>query len=77
MHQQKIGLKIQAKIELKIQAKKHIKINITNYLRSAKQNYNEVSPPISQKGHHQKITKEYMLEGVWRKGKPPILLERM
>ena len=29
-------------------------LNITHYQRNANQNYNEVSPPAGQNGHHQK-----------------------
>ena len=45
--------------------------------RNANQNYNEVSPHTSQKGHHQKIYKQQMLERVWRKGNPLALLVGM
>ena len=52
-------------------------LSITNYLRDAKQNYNELSPHTFQNDHHQKkkkIYKQFMLDGVWRKGNPPTLL---
>ena len=41
-------------------AKKHVKkmLNIPNYQRNANQNYNELSPHISQKSHHQKVYKQ-------------------
>ena len=32
-------------------------LNITNYQRNANQNYNKISPYISQNGYHQKIHK--------------------
>ena len=54
---------------------KHEKVlNITNYQRNANKNYNELSPHTGQNGHHQKIYKQLMLERVWRKGNPSILL---
>ena len=34
-------------------------------------------PHTSQNGYHQKFYKQYMLEGVWRKGNPPKLLVGM
>ena len=46
-------------------------LNITNFLRSANQNYNEVSPHANQNGHH------HMMERVWRKGNSPTLLVGM
>ena len=45
-------------------------LNITHYWRNTNQNYNEISPHTGQNGPHQKIYKQYMLERVWRKGKP-------
>ena len=41
-------------------AKKHMKkmLYIPNYQRNANQNYNEVSPHISQNGHRQKVYKQ-------------------
>ena len=32
--------------------------NITNYLRTANQNYNELSPHTGQNGHYQKVYKQ-------------------
>ena len=52
-------------------------LNITNYYRNANQNYNEVSSHTSQNDSHQKIYKQYMLERVWRKGNPSVLLVGM
>jgi len=54
-------------------------LSITNYLRNAKQNYNELSLHTVQNDHHQKkkkkeIHKQFMLDRVWRKGNPPTLL---
>ena len=36
-----------------------------------------VSPHTNQNGHHEKIYKQEMLEMIWRKGNPPILLVGM
>ena len=44
--------------------------------RNANQNYNDVSPHTGQNGHHQKIYKQKMLEGAWRKWDPLTLLVR-
>ena len=33
-------------------------LNVTNYKRNANQNFGEVSPHISQNGHHQKAYKQ-------------------
>ena len=33
-----------------------------------------ISPHSSQNGHHQKVCKQQMLEGMWRKGNAPALL---
>ena len=43
----------------------------------ANQNHSEVSPHTSKNGHHQNIYKKQMLERVWRKGNPLVLLEGM
>ena len=51
--------------------------NITNCQRKAYQNYNEISPHISQIGHHQNIYKLQMLKRMWKKGNPPALLVGM
>ena len=45
-------------------------LNITHYYRNVNQIYNEISPHTGQNGPHQKIYTQYMLERVWRKGKP-------
>jgi len=50
--------------------------NITVYQRNANQKYNVVSLHTSQNGHHQKIYKQEMLERLWRRN-PPILLMGM
>ena len=52
-------------------------LNITKYQGNANQNHDEISPHTCQNGHHQKIYKQQMLEGVWRKGNSPTLLVRM
>ena len=40
-------------------ANKHEKMpNIAHYQRNANQNYNEISPHISQNGHHQNVYKQ-------------------
>ena len=51
--------------------------NITHYQRNANQNHNEVSSHTSQNDQLQKVYKQYMLEQVWRKGNPLILLVEM
>ena len=33
-------------------------LNIAHYQRNANQNYNEISPHMSQNGHHQKVYKQ-------------------
>ena len=52
-------------------------LNITHYQRNAHQNHNEVPFHASQKGYYPKVYKQYMLERVWRKGKPLTLLVGM
>ena len=52
-------------------------LNITHYQRNANQNHNEVSSHTSQNDQLQKVYKQYMLEQVWRKGNPLILLVEM
>ena len=41
------------------------------------QNYHEISPHTDQNGHHYKIYKQLMLERVWRKRNPLVLLVGM
>ena len=50
---------------------------IETIMRSADQNYNEISPHTGQNGHHQNIYKQSMLEKMWRKGSPPAFLVGM
>ena len=52
-------------------------LNITHYQRNANQSRNEVPSHAGQNGCYQKVYKQYMLEQVWRKGKPLTLLEGM
>ena len=52
-------------------------LNITHYQRNANQNHNEVPSHIGQNGCHQKVYKQQMMERVWRKGNPLILLVGM
>ena len=52
-------------------------LNITHYQRNANQNHNEVSSHTGQNGCHQKVYKIKILERVWRKGNPLILLVGM
>ena len=51
-------------------ARRHMKRCSTLLIirENANQNYNEISPHSSQYGHHQKIHKQKMLEGVGEKG---------
>ena len=54
--------------------------NIANYQKNANQSYNEISPHTSQNGHNnnkKKIYKQQMLERMWRKGNPLLLLVGM
>ena len=48
-------------------------LNITDYQINANQNYNEVSPHISQNGQYQKVYKPEELRIVWRNRNPPTL----
>ena len=52
-------------------------LNITHYQRNVNQNYNEIPSHISQNACHQKVSKQYMLERVWRKGNPLTVLVGM
>ena len=52
-------------------------LNITHYQRNANQNHNEVPSHTGQNGCCQKVYKQLMLERVWRKGNPLILLVGM
>ena len=52
-------------------------LNITHYQINAYQNYNEVPLHASQNGCYPKVYKQEMLERVWRKGNPLILLVGM
>ena len=52
-------------------------LNITHYQRNANQDHNEVPFHTSQNGSDPNVYKQYMLERVWRKGNPPILLVGM
>ena len=52
-------------------------LNIAHYQRNANKNHNEVPSHTSQNGCHQKVYKQQMLERVWRKGNPLILLVGM
>ena len=51
--------------------------NVTHYQRNANQNRNEVPPHTGQNGYYSKVYKQEMLERVWRKGNPLILLVGM
>ena len=51
-------------------------LNITHYQRNANQNHNEVPSHAGQNGCYQKVYKQ-VLETVWRKGNPLILLVGM
>ena len=48
--------------------------NITHYQRNANQNHNEVLSHAVQNGCHQNVYKQYILERMWRKGNPLMLL---
>ena len=52
-------------------------LNITRYQGNANQNHSEVPSHASQNDCYQKVYKQYMLERVWRKGKPLTLLVGM
>ena len=59
-------------------ANKHEKmLNITHYQRNANQNHNEVPSHASQNGCYQKVYKQYVLEGLQRKGNHLTLLMGM
>ena len=60
-------------------ASKHIlkMFNVTHYQRNANQNHSEVPSHTGQNGCHQKVYKQQMMERVWRKGNPLILLVGM
>ena len=49
-------------------------LNIIHYQRNANQNHNEVPSHTIQNGCYQKVYKHKMLERVWRKKNPPMLL---
>ena len=50
---------------------------IETTMRSAGQNYSEISPHTGQNVHHQNSYKQSMLEKMWRKENPPALLVGM
>ena len=50
---------------------------ITNSQKKANQKYHELSPHRGQKGHHQDIYKQYMLDVGCEKPIPPTLLVGM
>ena len=52
-------------------------LNISYYQRNANQNHNEVPSNASQNGCRQKVYKQSVLERVWRKGNPLMLLVGM
>ena len=52
-------------------------LNITHCQRNANQNHNEVPSHASQNGCNPKVYKQQMLERVWRKRNPLILLVGM
>ena len=52
-------------------------LNIVNYWRNANQKHNKVWPHTGQNGHRQGIYKLRILERVWRKDSPPILLVKI
>ena len=49
-------------------------LNIINHQGSANQNHNEISSYTSQNDYHRKEYKSEILERMWRKGNPPVLL---
>ena len=51
-------------------------LSITSHQRDANENHSEVPPHISQSGQHKQINKQ-MLERMWRKGNPSVLLVGM
>ena len=56
----------------------HMKIlNINNYLETANQNHNEISPHICHNGYHQEDRKAKMLARIWRKRNTHALLIEM
>ena len=52
-------------------------LNITHYQRHANQNYSEVALHASQDGCYTKVYKQQMLQRLWIKGNPVILLVEM
>ena len=66
-----------SKEDIQMAKKAHEKmLSITHYQRNENQNCNEITPHIGE-NDHQQIHKQQMLERVWRKGNPPILLVGM
>ena len=47
-----------SKEDIQVANKREKITNIAHYQRNADQNYNEISPHISQNGHHQKVYKQ-------------------
>ena len=52
-------------------------LSITSHQRDENLNHNEIPFHTGQNGHHKQISKQQVLERIWRKGNPSALLVGM